>query len=130
MYQIGRHINNITLNDYEYILDGEGGNVLEFESAKKAVDWLNSQTGETLSQEDYEEDYGYYVMPVRKIDKSSIVLGGVDGYDHPDYSDAYVQSAEWEDGTPLTHAELDALDSDLIYTEIARQTPIKERTQR
>jgi hypothetical protein len=62
-------------------------------------------------------------MTNRQIDTDTIVLGGVDGYDHPDYSDAYVQSASWDDGTPLTDNELDSLDRDLVYTEIVRQAP-------
>jgi len=40
----------------------------------------------------------------------NIELGGVDSSDYPDFSDAFVQYAEYEDGTPLTEDELSELD--------------------
>ena len=36
-------------------------------------------------------------------------VGGVDGGDYPDFSDAYFSSGCYEDGTPLTDDELDQL---------------------
>lgn len=46
-------------------------------------------------------------MDLSKI--KNIVFSGIDHGDHPDYCDAYVGSAEWEDGTPLTDDQLDDL---------------------
>lgn len=37
---IGRHINGITLNDYEYLLDGASGDIVEFESDESAKAFL------------------------------------------------------------------------------------------
>jgi hypothetical protein len=42
----------------------------------------------------------------------NIELDGLHKWDAPDYSDAYVAFACWEDGTPLTEAELDNLSDD------------------
>lgn len=53
---IARHINGITLNDYEYLLD-ENGNVREFKDKREAIDFL-LDAGE---DEDYIEDYKFLV---------------------------------------------------------------------
>ena len=45
----------------------------------------------------------------RAIDVSSIEIDGIDTRDYPDFCDAYMASAEYKDGTPLTDDELDAL---------------------
>ncbi len=48
----------------------------------------------------------------------NIELGGVDMTDYPDFCDAYVESAEKLDGTPLTDVELEAfseLDETVSY---------------
>ncbi len=42
----------------------------------------------------------------------NIELDGLHKWDSPDYSDAYVAFACWEDGTPLTEEELDNLSDD------------------
>jgi hypothetical protein len=41
-----------------------------------------------------------------------VELDGLHKWDSPDYSDAYVSFACWEDGTPLTEEELDKLSDD------------------
>ena len=41
------------------------------------------------------------------IDLSTIELDGVDEKDYPDFGDAFVDYAEYTDGTPLTDAELE-----------------------
>ena len=48
-----------------------------------------------------------------KVDKSSIEIDGVDSTDYPDFSDAYISAAEFEDGTPLTDDELDQLGDEM-----------------
>ena len=45
----------------------------------------------------------------RAIDVSSIEIDGIDTRDYPDFCDAYMASAEYKDGTPLTDDELDEL---------------------
>jgi hypothetical protein len=46
----------------------------------------------------------------KEIDFSTLEFSGIDPDDYPDFSDAYVDYAEYEDGTPLTDDELDRLD--------------------
>jgi hypothetical protein len=43
---------------------------------------------------------------IQNVNINSIEVGGVDPADRPDYSDAYIDYAEYEDGTPLTPEEL------------------------
>ena len=47
---------------------------------------------------------------------TNIVFDGVNKSDYPDYSDAFIVSAEYE-GEPLTESQLDMLneDSELVY---------------
>jgi len=47
----------------------------------------------------------------KKVDVSSIKIDGVDRGDYPDFSDAYVTSAQFEDGSELNEDELMELDS-------------------
>ena len=47
----------------------------------------------------------------KSIDKNSIELEDVDGNDYPDFSDAYISSATFEDGIPLSEEELEELNN-------------------
>ena len=47
-------------------------------------------------------------MKINIKNVTNIELGGVDMKDYPDFCDAYVESAEKLDGTPLTDVELEA----------------------
>jgi hypothetical protein len=47
-------------------------------------------------------------MNIKFSEVTNIELGGVDLNDYPDFCDAYVESAEKLDGTPLTDVELEA----------------------
>lgn len=38
-----------------------------------------------------------------------MVIGDIDMNDYPDFCDAYIEEASFEDGTPLSETELDAL---------------------
>mgnify|MGYP000322785240 FL=1 len=50
------------------------------------------------------------IIPTIKFSEvTNIELGGVDMNDYPDFCDAYVESAEKLDGTPLTENELEEL---------------------
>ena len=58
----------------------------------------------------------------KPVDISSIEIDGIDPEDYPDFADAYITYAEYEDGTPLTDEELHdfeaenyALVSELIH---------------
>ena len=48
-------------------------------------------------------------MDKRHINMDSIEIDGVDMMDYPDFCDAYISYAEYDDGTPLTDNELDGL---------------------
>ena len=57
-------------------------------------------------------------MTIKFNEVTNIELGGVDMNDYPDFFDAYVESAEKLDGTPLTEVELEAfseLDETISY---------------
>lgn len=45
----------------------------------------------------------------KKIDRSSIVISGIDHSDYPDFCDAYIEYAEYEDGSLVPESELDKL---------------------
>ena len=58
----------------------------------------------------------------RCVDVASIEIDGIDGRDYPDFSDAFVSAAKWDDGTPLTEDELNELEGqhpDLVYERIS-----------
>lgn len=50
----------------------------------------------------------------------NIEVNGIDASDYPDFVDAYISYAEYDDGTELTDLELDALNEDrqFVYEQI------------
>jgi len=48
----------------------------------------------------------------KKVDLKSIEIDGIDRRDYPDFCDAYISSATFEDGTPLSDEEVTSLDSE------------------
>jgi len=61
----------------------------------------------------------------KRIDVSTIEIDGIDINDYPDFCDAYMASAQYQDGTELTDDELDALDDkyqglkhELVYEQL------------
>lgn len=48
----------------------------------------------------------------KKVDNKSLQFEDVFQWDYPDFSDAFISSAEFNDGTPLTDEELDQLNDD------------------
>jgi hypothetical protein len=46
----------------------------------------------------------------KPVDMGSIEIDGIDMNDYPDFVDAYIVAAEFEDGTPLTNDELQELE--------------------
>jgi hypothetical protein len=56
--------------------------------------------------------YHYKPSVERKVNLNSIEVGEIDTADHPDYCDAYIESAEYEDGTPLSTDDLEKLSED------------------
>jgi hypothetical protein len=53
----------------------------------------------------------YNFLPVpfknRAVRYDSITIDGIDTSDYPDFSDSYITSAQWEDGTDLDESELE-----------------------
>lgn len=43
----------------------------------------------------------------KKVYVNSIQINGIDLHDYPDFCDAYIESAEYEDDTQLTVEEID-----------------------
>lgn len=56
MKAVARHQEYITLNPYEFMLDGENGNVMLFENEAGAIDYLNENSKENFSKEEWEEE--------------------------------------------------------------------------
>jgi len=48
----------------------------------------------------------------KPVNLNSIEIGGIHKDDHPDFSDAYMTHAEFEDGTPLTDEELEQFEQE------------------
>ena len=51
----------------------------------------------------------------KTVDMSSIEIDGIDTDDYPDFCDAYISKAKFEDGTELTDTELELLQEELHY---------------
>jgi hypothetical protein len=94
-YPNGDYIND----DYALVTD----NAERFQKEKEGGNSQDSKFGNMLS---------------KKINWRSLEFEDVDLRDYPDFSDAYVSYAEYEDGTALTDDELELLDlheDDRVY---------------
>ena len=58
-----------------------------------------------------------------RLDLTSVEVADVKLWDAPDFVDAFIESAEYDDGTPLTEDELEALtnDYDFLHDQIMRK---------
>ena len=63
------------------------------------------------------------IDPTRKVDLSSIEIDGIDRNDYPDFVDAYITYAEYEDGTQLTDEELDEFNDK--HADIAQEMALE-----
>ena len=54
----------------------------------------------------------------KKINANSLEFEGVKASDYPDFTDAFVVYAEYEDGTELTEAEIEEIDISDYYDEM------------
>lgn len=63
---------------------------------------------------------------MKQLNYKSVEVSGVDSRDYPDFVDAYIVYAEWEDGTSLSYDELDDLNenSPEIAQELAMESLI------
>ena len=73
-------------------------------------DGVITQLPRTLS-ENNQKSNGVHING-KKVNVKSIEIDGVDRRDSPDFVDAYISYAEYEDGTELSDAELDELGGD------------------
>ncbi len=57
------------------------------------------------------------------VDYSSLVVGGINTTDYPDFCDAYFESGYYLDGTPLPDDVLELLteDGELVYEHVLKQ---------
>jgi hypothetical protein len=87
---------------------------LEFELREPEIDAMVGAVDAISMNEVKQEPV---MIDGKEVDVHSIVAGNVDHYDYPDFADAYADSAEFMDGTPLSDAQLSQLDdmhSDLV----------------
>ena len=57
-------------------------------------------------------------MDIKQLDHTTVVVANVCREDWPDFCDAFIESADWLDGTELTEAELEQLNTehgDIVY---------------
>lgn len=57
---------------------------------------------------------------ITRDDIQNIEIGGVDSTDYPDYCNAFIEYAEYLDGTELTDDDYEEINfnSDLVYKEV------------
>lgn len=53
-------------------------------------------------------------LNISNLDLSSLCIDGIDTGDAPDFCDAFVCEAQWNDGTELTEEEMEMIPSDII----------------
>lgn len=64
-YCIRKHIDNIVLNDYEYLLESENGEVKLFDSESDAVKFLNENSGVNNSVSDWDNE-GIFIINIKQ----------------------------------------------------------------
>lgn len=73
-------------------------------------------------EDDLEETYtieGAVMVDGKAVDMQSLEFADVDFRDYPDFVDAWVESAAFEDGEPLTREQIDALEEN--YSDEVRE---------
>jgi hypothetical protein len=60
------------------------------------------------------------MLDFKKLDLKSIELEDINTNDYPDFVDAFISYAQYNDGTELTDQELDELnnDSSFVYDQV------------
>jgi len=61
---------------------------------------------------------------MKKIDYNSIEIEDIDMKDFPDFCDAFVSYAEFEDGTELTDEQLDELTNEGVCNELIHENQL------
>ena len=101
------------------------------------------QLADKLSQEDEGREYSISSVSgpsttqpkpgaLADIDHGSIEIEGIDMNDYPDFVDAYIAAANFEDGTPLTDEELNQLNDEMAgeIHDLAYQSLFEGKTAR
>ena len=57
----------------------------------------------------------------KPVNVGSVEIDGIDTDDYPDFVDAYIAAAEYEDGTPLTDEELEYMTSYRTLRRMAKE---------
>tara|TARA_R110000796_G_scaffold88693_1_gene191458 strand:+ start:150 stop:878 length:729 start_codon:yes stop_codon:yes gene_type:complete len=101
------------------------------------------QLADKLSQEDQGREYSISSVSgpstpqpksdaLTDIDHGSIEIEGIDMNDYPDFVDAYIAAANFEDGSPLTDEELNQLNDEMAdeIHDLAYQSLFEGKTAR
>jgi hypothetical protein len=84
----------------------------------KVAELLKQLNEEFKEDNDKAENKMKVIVNQKEVDVGTIEISKIDPSDYPDYADAYVESAEFVDGSKLSESELDYLQdnySDLVY---------------
>lgn len=86
-----------------------------------------------LQEENTSEQISEEVKLVDRVDMNSLEIGDVDTTDWPKFTDAYIEAATFQDGTPLTDQELDQLTDELYQdgriSDLAYQSLLEGKTK-
>jgi len=93
---------------FSYFASSQGYNIDAL--ARKAGVDLGDELNESTDADDELFGQRWY----ERVNRRSIELDGIDRRDYPDFSDAHVSYAEFDDGAPLTDEQLDQLTDMLI----------------
>jgi len=64
MKAIARHIENITINPYEYLLDADG-EVLLFNDSQECIDFLHDKMEVEMNEQEWEVNEGIYFIELK-----------------------------------------------------------------
>ena len=72
--------------------------------------------------EEYNDRYqdAPFTVDGKLVDTETIEIGNIDRNDYPDFADAGVESAQFEDGTPLNDIQVDKL-NDMAYAWVNKK---------
>jgi len=98
--------------------------------------FVSKQSREDISEEDITEPINSKeeVKLIDKVDMDSLEIGDVDTADWPKFTDAYIEAATFQDGTPLTDDQLDQLTDELYQdgriSDLAYQSLLEGKSAR
>ena len=61
---------------------------------------------------------------MKELDYSSIESEDIDTKDYPDFTDAFISHAKWNNGVELTNEELDELNEEGISNELIHENQL------